>query len=65
MPDRRPGSPSTGVISRNMIPSMGKSGTVRMASRRLWSNSSDMLPASSWEGPGPSGYAVWPGFPVT
>ena len=61
----RPGSLSTGVMSRNIIPFWGKSGTVRMAPLRFWSNSSDMLPASPWEGPGPSGYAVWPGFPVT
>lgn len=43
--DMRPGSLSTGVMSRNMIPSIGKSGTVRIASLRLRSNSSDMLNA--------------------
>ena len=62
--DRRVPSASSGVMSRNIIPSTGKSGTVRTASRNLLIRSSDMLTAPLGEGPGPSGYAVGPRFPV-
>jgi len=64
MSDRRPGTPSTGVISRNIIPSRGKSGTVRIASRRLRSNSSDMLSACRGRGPGLQAMPSGPGFPL-
>jgi hypothetical protein len=63
--DRRVPSASSGVMSRNIIPSTGKFGTVRTASRNLLIRSSDMLPAPPREGPEPSGYAVRPRFPVT
>jgi hypothetical protein len=63
--DRRVPSASSGVMSRNIIPSTGKSGTVRTASRNLLIRASDTLSAPPGEGPGPSGYAVRPRFPVT
>jgi len=44
MEDNRPGAARTGVMSRNWIPSIGKSGTVLTVSRILSRSSSAVIP---------------------